>query len=105
MLYPRHDMLEMDEEEYTEHYLYILTSTGVFSYHRVFEGLRKIYQPREPSEALGALTLLCFCIPGVEPFCHRRIFAQWYEAWTGIPVPELYYNHTTGKIGELEHPF
>jgi hypothetical protein len=45
------------------------------------------FAARHPGKAL---VLLCFCDlskPGT--FCHRRIFAQWYEEKTGDSIPEL----------------
>lgn len=38
------------------------------------------------------VVLLCFCDLNVAPpenWCHRRIFAEWFEASTGMVVPEL----------------
>lgn len=78
VLYPTRDMLKLPLEEYEPRYTRILEEAG----------LRRM---RAAFAELGAdQVLLCFCDLS-EPgnFCHRRIFAGWWEKHTGEVVPEL----------------
>jgi hypothetical protein len=42
------------------------------------------------TEAYGPILLCCYEKDVRDPLaCHRRMFARWYEARTGQPVPEI----------------
>lgn len=75
-------LLKIDQEpEFARRYRARLEKTGVDAIEARFRALIDTY--RRP------LALLCFeklIAPG--EFCHRRIFAAWWEEQTGEPVPE-----------------
>ena len=55
---------------------------------RIENELRAIPLDRAP--AVQRLVLLCHeAMPDAETTCHRRVFASWWLARTGVEVPEL----------------
>lgn len=85
VLYPDSHMLwdykagRIDEREYTQRYIDELDCCS----ERVVEAVRAAQE-----RAAGKpLLLLCWC--GRGKFCHRHIFAEWWENLTGEPVQEL----------------
>ncbi|MGI5151416.1 hypothetical protein ACQEVC_34470 [Plantactinospora sp. CA-294935] len=85
LLMPSFAMLKLDEEPYRAIYRERLETGGVDAIRR---------QLRTIAVAAGAsqLVLLCFCDLTVAPpnnWCHRRMFAQWWQERTGEEVTEL----------------
>jgi hypothetical protein len=83
LLAPFGAMLKMDQELYTRVYRDRLDRLGVATIAAALQELS------DQNEGRG-LVLLCFenlAKPG--QWCHRRLFAAWFEAQTGLPVPEL----------------
>jgi hypothetical protein len=68
-----------DEEIYERKYLPQLEDAGV-------EKLDALLQEKVAGSA-DTVILLCHEEPG--EFCHRRLFAQWWEEQTGQEIPEL----------------
>jgi hypothetical protein len=82
-LMPLRSMLQMEQDEYRALYEARLDAVG---FTRLDDLLRTL------SEQAGGrgLVLLCFedlAKPGL--WCHRRMFAAWWEAKCGQAVPEL----------------
>jgi len=80
-LAPRGEMLEWEREAYEPAYRAILDGLGVDHIRELLEAA---------SGGAGAVAVLCFenlAKPGA--WCHRRIFAEWWEEQTGEAVPEL----------------
>jgi hypothetical protein len=69
-----------DEAEFTLSYRDQLDAIGLPAIRRDLHRLSTDHDGR-------GLVLLCFEPPGV--FCHRRVFAAWFEEQTGEHVPEL----------------
>jgi hypothetical protein len=83
LLAPFGAMLKMDQELYTRVYRDRLDRLGVATISAALQELS------DQNDGRG-LVLLCFedlAKPG--QWCHRRLFAAWFEEQTGIPVPEL----------------
>jgi hypothetical protein len=83
LLAPTRDMLRLPIEEYRVRYEARLEAAGVETIAAALKAL---------SEKAGGrgLVLLCFedlTKPG--EWCHRRLFADWWEKKTGRAVPEL----------------
>lgn len=85
LLAPSYAMLKLDQAPYLELYRERLEAAGV---DKIRRQLRAI--------AAGAnadrLVLLCFCdlsVPPPDNWCHRRMFAAWWQERTGEEVPEL----------------
>jgi hypothetical protein len=81
-LMPTRPMLKMEIGPYREMYLARLEVHGV---ERIAAELEALQTPEAPG-----LVLLCFedlTKPG--EWCHRRIFADYWEEKTGISIPEL----------------
>jgi hypothetical protein len=80
-LMPTRPMLKLPRPEYEALYLGKLDQVGIEELQRQFEEL-------DPDGK--GLVLLCFedlTKPG--EWCHRRMFATWFEERTGQAVPEL----------------
>ena len=79
-------MLELnDESRYRTAYIDLLTTQGLAT---IQEELTAIAAAAGNDE----LVLLCFCdltVPPPDNWCHRRIFADWWQQYTGVEVPEL----------------
>ncbi len=72
----------LSEDEFTARYRGRLDKTGVGKLQRVFHAISRKYD--------GArLVLLCFEDVHAGQFCHRRVFAEWWEEYTGQRVPEV----------------
>ncbi|MFD0783878.1 hypothetical protein ACFQZ8_08120 [Micromonospora azadirachtae] len=85
LLAPTYGMLRMQEGPYRHIYLERLEAAGV---DLISEQLAEI------ADAAGndRLVLLCFCdlnVPPPDNWCHRRMFAAWWEDQTGNEVSEL----------------
>lgn len=85
LLAPTYGMLKMQQGPYRHIYLERLEAAGV---DLISEQLAEI------ADAAGSerLVLLCFCdlnVPPPENWCHRRMFAAWWEDQTGHKVREL----------------
>lgn len=96
ILAPSYAMLKLPYEVYKERYLEQLEAHSVTKIHQQFESLLRTYQKYG-----DRLVLLCFeDVIGKGDWCHRRMFAKWWEEKTGQTVPELYLNLETGEIEE-----
>lgn len=79
-LAPRGYMLRLSEQDYTP------------KYHELLENLKMpwlqqtLYTMTE--QGTQPIALLCFCDLR-KGFCHRRLFADWFERKTGYIVPEF----------------
>ncbi|MFR9780164.1 hypothetical protein ACL02O_29425 [Micromonospora sp. MS34] len=85
LLAPSYAMLRMAEGPYRHIYLERLEAAGVDLISEQFA---------EIADAAGSeqLVLLCFCdlnVPPPDNWCHRRMFAAWWEDQTGNEVHEL----------------
>lgn len=83
LLFPRREMLKLGYHEYRRRFRHNLHKTGV---RRIREQLEAISQRHGGK----GIVLLCFedvAKPG--EWCHRTLFAEWWEQQTGIAVPEL----------------
>ncbi|KRC53946.1 MULTISPECIES: hypothetical protein [unclassified Nocardioides] len=81
-LMPSRAMLNLPYGEYEDRYLRQLEEVGV-------EHLEQRFQAIAVAVADTRLVLLCFeslAEPG--DWCHRRMFADWWEVQTGEPVRE-----------------
>ena len=86
-LSPEHDWLDLSEASYRRKYIAKLNKFGVPAFKSEISKLKKLAGKRE-------IILLCF--ESLAPdnvadgqFCHRRIFAKWWEEQTGEAVPEF----------------
>ena len=71
-----------DREEFTARYVAQLDRIGVAVITEKLEDVALSY--------MKPLALLCFeRVDGKGQWCHRRIFASWWEDRTGVEVPEL----------------
>lgn len=83
-LAPTRDMLGLPFSQYELKYLAILESLGV----EKIRGLIQAYVPANAS--LSKVVLLCFeDLSKQDKWCHRRIFANWWEKKTSEIIPEL----------------
>ncbi|WDZ83977.1 hypothetical protein [Micromonospora cathayae] len=85
LLAPTYSMLKMAEGPYRHIYLERLEAHGVDLISEQFA---------EIADKAGTdrLVLLCFCdlnVPPPDNWCHRRMFAAWWEEQTNQEVPEL----------------
>ncbi|WP_197697808.1 hypothetical protein [Micromonospora echinofusca] len=85
VLAPSYAMLKLDEAPYRYIYVERLEAAGV---DVIADDLAAI------ADVAGdeRLVLLCFCDLSVSPpnaWCHRRMFAAWWQEQTGQEVPEL----------------
>lgn len=89
-LYPPRHVFQLaqrgcTEAEYTKAYVQHLSAT-----FPTIEVIRDYLRGYATQHQGRALVLLCFCdITQPGAFCHRRIFADWYEGFTGDSIPEL----------------
>ncbi|OLT26382.1 hypothetical protein BJF83_21340 [Nocardiopsis sp. CNR-923] len=84
LITPTRDMLGLDRSPYRKRYEARLSATGLY---RIATELRSLARGR-----LEPLVLLCFDRlgkPGPDSWCHRTMFAVWWEEQTGVEVPEL----------------
>lgn len=85
LLAPSYAMLKMAEGSYRLIYLERLEAAGV---DLISEQLAEIADHAGEDR----LVLLCFCdlsVPPPDGWCHRRMFAGWWQEQTGQEVPEL----------------
>jgi hypothetical protein len=85
LLAPSYGMLKMAEGPYRHIYLERLEQAGV---DLISEQLAEIADDAGDDR----LVLLCFCdlsVPPPNAWCHRRMFAAWWQEQTGQEVPEL----------------
>jgi hypothetical protein len=71
-----------DEAEFRQVYTARLDSFGVEAIGRLFAAFADAYNAE-------GVVVLCFCDVNGPGFCHRRVFAEWWEEKTGQEVPEL----------------
>lgn len=79
---PTRELLGLQEAEYRRRYLKLLASRQAV--------IRREVQTLLENAGGRDAVLLCFeslKTPG--QFCHRRIFAEWWESITGEVIPEL----------------
>jgi uncharacterized protein (DUF488 family) len=69
-----------DDGEFTRRYLERLDRVGVDRIARQLDAISRDHEGR-------GLVLLCYEPAG--EFCHRRVFARWWEEQTGEVIPEL----------------
>jgi hypothetical protein len=82
-LMPTRPMLKLEIEPYRAMYLDRLEAVGVEAIVKELETIQREHAPQ-------GLVLLCFedlTKPG--EWCHRTMFARWFEEKTGNEVPEL----------------
>jgi hypothetical protein len=86
LITPMRWMLEInDEARYRAAYSDMLTSKGLAAIQEELTTLATAASNEQ-------LVLLCFCdltVPPPNNWCHRRIFADWWQNQTDIDVPEL----------------
>jgi uncharacterized protein DUF488 len=70
-----------DEDEFRRLYRERLEMFGVERLRELLEAFARTYNA-------PGVVLLCFCNLETQ-FCHRRMFAEWWEEQTGEDVPEL----------------
>lgn len=73
---------EPDEEKFKHHYLRGLNEAGKEHLDAVLVGLYWLHGEKP-------LVLLCFEDLAKEPFCHRRLFAEWWAQNGGEEIQEL----------------
>lgn len=85
-LAPTRDMLDLEETPYRRKYVSLLKKVGVDAIRNELSRLSK--------KAAGRTLVLC-CFESLSEenvedgqFCHRRIFADWWEKQTGEVIPE-----------------
>ena len=82
-LAPESEWIGMMEAEYRPLYIAKLDRLGA---DQVTKWLQLLADQSEGK----TLVLLCFeALKRPGEFCHRRIFAEWYETKTGLVIPEL----------------
>jgi hypothetical protein len=83
LLMPRRNMLKLPMDEYWEEYAKILEGHGVEAIQEDLARLSVLANGRP-------LVLLCFeDLTKPDLWCHRRMFASWWEDKTTVFVPEL----------------
>ncbi len=88
-LAPERSMFGRTEAEFTVLYRARLEALGGVQY---FDQLLRATAQQAGADAL---VLLCFeDLRKADLFCHRRVFAAWWEEQTGQPVEELDEEHT-----------
>jgi hypothetical protein len=85
LLAPHSEWIGLPLEEYAPRYLAMLEGYGVDEIKELMELLW------ETADEQGKVpVLLCYeALKKPGEFCHRRIFAEWYESQTGLVIPEL----------------
>ncbi len=73
---------DLSEADFTAHYRARLDKVGV-------DALRRLFYVISGRHGGARLILLCFEDVNAGKFCHRRVFAAWWEERTGHHVPEL----------------
>ncbi|MEU8333466.1 hypothetical protein [Micromonospora sp. NPDC048839] len=84
-LAPTYGMLKMAEGPYRHLYLERLEGIGV-------DLIAEQFAEIADNAGHDRLVLLCFCdlsVPAPDNWCHRRMFAAWWEEQTGHEVLEL----------------
>lgn len=81
----------LDAAGFSSRYRTQLNSIGVEEIREKAEGIRAAAVNTLPGvTAESPLVLLCFdVLKGPDAFCHRRMFAEFWESETGEEVPEL----------------
>lgn len=94
-LSPQGWMMKLNEDDFARAYRVHLDRTGLKFLIGAFKllGARNGWKP---------LTLLCFEDVHGGEFCHRRVFAEWWEEKTGQKVEEL---EEPGRVPEPESLF
>ena len=86
LITPTWALVKLDHEQaYRELYRARLDGAGVDA---IAEELGDIAH----NAGTDRLVLLCFCdlsVPPPDAWCHRRMFAEWWQQATGVDVPEL----------------
>lgn len=83
LLMPRRNMLKLSFDEYRPAYRAILDQHGLDAILDNLAGISRCHEGR-------GLVLLCFeNLAKPDLWCHRRLFAEWWEEQTGQAVPEL----------------
>lgn len=79
---PRREYLRASDEEYERQFFGQLERYGVNEIDQKF---------RQIAQSLGEqrLVLLCFEDLSKNTLCHRRDFASWWKARTGVDIPEV----------------
>lgn len=97
-LAPTRDMFGLPFNEYEPKYIAILEAHGV-------EKIKKLLQSVTPQDAdASKIVLLCFeDLSKQDKWCHRRIFARWWQAKTGEVIPEL--EEVIGKNSQIRDYF
>lgn len=96
LITPTRPMLKMEPDAYTLSYLRILNGNGI-------DLIRTELAALAVEGGSDRVVLLCYERlnerekDGTAKFCHRSLFAQWYQAQTGEEVPEL------GKLPDSGH--
>src|SRR4030095_15982206 len=81
-LYPSYRMFKLDEGLFNVEYRAKITRTRDEILRKV-EELEEAYAPRD-------LYFLCFeDLRNGTTFCHRRVFAAWYQELTGVEIPDI----------------
>ena len=82
-LAPEPEWIGLSEAEYRPLYIAKLESIGADTFT---EWLRLLHNEAEGKSPV----LLCYeALRKPGEFCHRRMFAEWYESKTGVVIPEL----------------
>lgn len=81
-LAPHASYFKASEEVFQTRYLQQLDRYGVPHLGGIFTSLDEFGSSRP-------LILLCFERLNRDPFCHRRLFAGWWQEHTGQEIPEL----------------
>lgn len=85
LLAPSYNMLKLDEQPYRHIYVERLESAGLDAIQAELADIADQAQDER-------LVLLCFCdlsVPPPNAWCHRRMFADWWQEKTDEDVPEL----------------
>jgi|ERR671925_379045 hypothetical protein len=82
LLAPTREIFGLQPEEFSRSYVRLLDRRGVEQIRAALEEIGR------ETDAPG-LVLLCFEDVLAGEFCHRRLFADWWETKTGDAVPEL----------------
>lgn len=77
-LMPTRDMLGLEYDVYKKIYFRMLDAVGIDEIKKALSAFGK------------KIVLLCFeNVTKDDSWCHRRMFAEWYEKKTGTKIPEL----------------
>lgn len=78
---PPREAFGLPEAEFRAVYFAHLAATGI-------ERIIKLLEVEERRANGKPVVLMCFCGPDHE-FCHRWLFAEWFEREAGVPIHEL----------------